>query len=103
MVDDGTCNYIADTPEETGLSEDLRGYMTNTLSRIWGHNFKGDETEPKDWASTGYSYRGQRVSQRDIMRLVRPLNKEHAQPLDTQPNSCSFNLRPDRFCNTLSV
>ena len=70
VVDDGTCNYIADTNEETGLSEDLRGYVTKTLSNVWSHNFKGDDTEPKDWGSTGYSYRGQRVSQRDIMRLV---------------------------------
>lgn len=69
-MDDGTCNYIADTSEETGLSEDLRGYVTKTLSNVWSHNFKGDDTEPKDWGSTGYSYRGQRVSQRDIMRLV---------------------------------
>ncbi len=71
VVDDGTCNYIADTSEETGLSEDLRGYMTKTLANVWSHNFKGDDTEPKDWGSTGYSYRGQKVSQRDIMRLVR--------------------------------
>ena len=70
VVDDGTCNYIANTNEETGLSEDLRGYVTKTLSNVWSHNFKGDDTEPKDWGSTGYSYRGQRVSQRDIMRLV---------------------------------
>lgn len=70
MVDDGTCNYIADTTEETGVTEDLRGYMTNTLAKIWSGNFKGDENEPKDWASTGYSYRGQKVSQRDISRLV---------------------------------
>ena len=70
MVDDGTCNYIADTNEETGMSEDLRGYVTKTLSNVWSHNFKGSDTEPKDWGSTGYSYRGQKVSQRDIMRLV---------------------------------
>ena len=71
VIDDGTCNYVAETTEETGLTEDLQGYVGNMLSRVWGHNFKGDETEPKDWASTGYSYSGQRVSKRDISRLVR--------------------------------
>ena len=70
VIDDGTCNYVSESTEETGLTEDLQGYVGNMLSRVWGHNFKGDETEPKDWASTGYSYSGQRVSKRDISRLV---------------------------------
>ena len=53
------------------MTEDLRTYVTGTLARVWGNNFKGDDTEPKDWGNLGYSYRGQRVSQRDISRLVR--------------------------------
>lgn len=73
VVDDGTCNYIADSTEETGMTEDLRSYMSNTVGRVFSSNFKGDSTEPKNWGSVGYSYRGQRVSQRDIMRLVRLL------------------------------
>lgn len=69
VVDDGTCNYIAESSEETGLTEDLKSYVTNTVSRVWNNNFKGDTTEPADYKSTGYSYSG-RVSQRDITRLV---------------------------------
>ena len=69
VVDDGTCNYIAEAVE-TGLTDDLRGYISDTLARVCSNNFKGDDTEPKDWASMGYSYRGERVSQLDIMRLV---------------------------------
>ena len=72
VVDDGTCNYIAESSEETGLTEDLKSYVTNTVSRVWNNNFKGDTTEPADYKSTGYSYSG-RVSQRDITRLVSPI------------------------------
>jgi hypothetical protein len=71
VVDSGTCNYIPDDTQETGMSETLGSYMSQTISRAFSNNFKGDETEPKDWGgNTGYSYRGERVSQRDIMRLL---------------------------------
>lgn len=74
VVDSGLCNYIADEPQETGMSENLGGYMAQTVSRVFSNNFKGDATEP-DWGgNTGYSYRGQRVSQRDITRLVSSLS-----------------------------
>ena len=73
VVDDGTCNYIAESSEETGLTEDLKSYVTKTVSRVWNNNFKGDSTEPSDYKSTGYSYSG-RVSQRDISRLVGPFH-----------------------------
>lgn len=52
------------------MTEDLRSYITGTLGSVFSNNFKGNSTEPKDWASMGYSYRGEPVSQRDIMRLV---------------------------------
>eukprot|EP00884_Botryococcus_braunii_P005403 jgi/Botrbrau1/14864/Bobra.0326s0010.1 len=71
IVDSGTCTYVEDG-EKALLSDDLKSYITSTLSKVFDSNpkVKGSTTEP-DWKDhTGYAYRGQPVSQRDISRLL---------------------------------
>ena len=66
IEDDGSCDFIP--AEGVPLSEGLRDYISNSLSSLWGGNFKSQD-EP-DWSGTGFNYTGDIVSQRDITRLV---------------------------------
>ncbi|KAK9807534.1 hypothetical protein WJX72_001898 [[Myrmecia] bisecta] len=68
-ADDGTCTYVFNEAGEEGHPESLHSYVTGTLSRLWGNNFKGDANEP-DWKGTEFNYGGEIVSQRDIQRLL---------------------------------
>lgn len=55
--------------------QSLQEYMTQAVARLFGHNFKGDEDEPKNWNSTGYAESWSRGSRREVQkrydRLVR--------------------------------
>lgn len=67
VEEDGTCNYIP--AEGVPLSEGLKGYISQSLSNLWGKNFEGGSSEP-NWEGTGFNNSGDIVSQRDITRLV---------------------------------
>ena len=45
----------------------MRDFVTTTLGSLFGN--KSDKTGP-NWEGTGYAYSGDKVSQRDIERLV---------------------------------
>eukprot|EP00887_Chlorella_sp_A99_P003008 scaffold9.g3008.t1 len=60
--------------DELTASEDsqLGEFVTTSIERVMGHNFKGDETEPA-WRSAGYkdSWKSQRDIRREYARLSR--------------------------------
>lgn len=70
---------IADTysfsPDGELLSTDTasQDYIIGAINRTFGHNFKGDENEPKTYFGSGYKARGrtQREIRREIDRLRR--------------------------------
>lgn len=67
--DSGTCTYLYEDPETGKKTEgDLRDFVTTTLGSLFGN--KSDNKGP-NWEGTGYAYSGDKVSQRDIERLVR--------------------------------
>lgn len=72
VTDDGSCIYTAEQLSGSG-SVSLQEFVRTSLDRVFGHNFVGDETEPKKYFSIGYSARGrtQRELRRDIDRLRR--------------------------------
>ena len=66
--DSGTCTYLYEDPETGKKTEgELREFVTTTLGSLFGN--KSDRTGP-NWEGTGYAYSGDKVSQRDIERLV---------------------------------
>ena len=68
VADSGTCTYLYEDPETGKKTEgDLRDFVTTTLGSLFGN--KGDSSGP-NWDGTGYAYSGDKVSQRDIERLV---------------------------------
>lgn len=50
--------------EDGGLQE----YMTTAVARLFGHNFTGDEGEPKEWSSAGYKESWGHGTTRDVQR-----------------------------------
>ncbi|KAI7838694.1 hypothetical protein COHA_007494 [Chlorella ohadii] len=59
---------IDEAPEggETPKQSEVGDVVTTTIQRVFGNNFKGDETEPKVWISGGYASRGRNRSQREL-------------------------------------
>lgn len=51
---------------EAPKQSEVGDVVTNTIARVFGNNFKGDETEPKQWISGGYASRGRSRSQREL-------------------------------------
>ncbi|EFN59582.1 expressed protein [Chlorella variabilis] len=41
-------------------------FVMTSIQRVFGNNFKGDDTEPKAWVSSGYAARGRNRSQRAL-------------------------------------
>ncbi|KAL4856753.1 hypothetical protein ACK3TF_002825 [Chlorella vulgaris] len=41
-------------------------FVMTSIQRVFGNNFKGDATEPKEWSSTGYQASGRHRSQRSL-------------------------------------
>ncbi len=69
ISDTGTCTYLYEDPETGKKTEgDLRDFVTTTVGSLFGGN-KSDTSGP-NWEGTGYAYSGDKVSQRDIERLV---------------------------------
>ncbi len=69
LSDSGTCTYLYEDPETGKKTEgDLRDFVTTTVGSLFGGN-KSDTSGP-NWEGTGYAYSGDKVSQRDIERLV---------------------------------
>ena len=68
ISDTGTCTYLYEDPETGKKTEgDLRNFVTTTVGSLFGN--KSDTSGP-NWEGTGYAYSGDKVSQRDIERLV---------------------------------
>lgn len=68
VSDSGTCTYLYEDPETGKKKEgELRDFVTTTLGSLFGN--KSDNSGP-NWEGTGYAYSGDKVSQRDIERLV---------------------------------
>lgn len=42
-----------ETTHDACRQTDMGDVVTSTIQRVFGNNFKGDETEPKTWISTG--------------------------------------------------
>ncbi|KAL0042647.1 hypothetical protein WJX79_006403 [Trebouxia sp. C0005] len=69
ISDSGTCTYLYEDPETGKKTEgDLRDFVTTTVGSLFGN--KSDKSGP-NWEGTGYAYSGDKVSQRDIERLLR--------------------------------
>lgn len=51
---------------EAPKESEVGNVVTSTIQRVFGNNFKGDETEPKKWISAGYASRGRHRSQRAL-------------------------------------
>ena len=68
ISDSGACTYLYEDPETGKKTEgDLRDFVTTTVGSLFGN--KSDTSGP-NWEGTGYAYSGDKVSQRDIERLV---------------------------------
>lgn len=48
--------------QEAGVDQ----FVMTSIQRVFGNNFKGDDTEPKAWVSSGYAARGRNRSQRAL-------------------------------------
>ncbi|KAL3144487.1 hypothetical protein ABBQ32_004227 [Trebouxia sp. C0010 RCD-2024] len=69
VSDSGTCTYLYEDPQTGKKTEgELRDFVTTTLGSLFGN--KSDNSGP-NWEGTGYAYSGDKVSQRDIERLLR--------------------------------
>ena len=62
-LDDGSCVY-----EPGAEPVELKNYLEGAVERVFGNQFKGDETEP-EWALTSFS--GEIKSQREIEKMVK--------------------------------
>eukprot|EP00210_Caulerpa_lentillifera_P002813 g2687.t1 len=62
-VDDGSCVY-----EPGKTPTDLKNYLGGAVERVFGNQFKGDDTEPAEFPLTSFS--GEIKSQREIERML---------------------------------
>lgn len=71
QVDDGTCEYIIQEPGKEQYTGTLGSYISDALGSVFGSNFSNsDKASAADFENTTFSYGGQKVSQRDIQRLL---------------------------------
>ena len=66
-IDDGSCVY-----DPNSEPMELQNYLAGALERVFGNQFKGDDTEPQ-WAMTPFS--GEIKSQREIEKMVRGIKE----------------------------
>ncbi|KAL4434611.1 hypothetical protein ABPG77_002734 [Micractinium sp. CCAP 211/92] len=50
-------------------------FIMSSIQRVFGNNFKGDESEPKAWVSTGYASSGRHRSQRALRQEYERLQR----------------------------
>ncbi|KAL4447476.1 hypothetical protein ABPG75_004695 [Micractinium tetrahymenae] len=60
---DDTTTYKGNLVGEEGS---VGAFILSSIQRVFGHNFKGDESEPRQWVSTGYASSGRHRSQRAL-------------------------------------
>lgn len=69
-IDDGSCEY-----DPNAKPVELKNYLEGAVERVFGNQFKGDDTEP-EWAVSSFS--GEIKSQREIEKMVCCLSCAHS-------------------------
>jgi hypothetical protein len=70
-VDDGTCEFVITDPDGKEYTGTLGDYISGALGSVFGSNFSNsDKATTADFDNTTFSYGGDKVSQRDIQRLL---------------------------------
>jgi len=64
--EDATTYKFDDKGNLVGEEDSVGHFVMTSIQRVFGNNFKGDESEPKDWASGGYKASGRHRSQRAL-------------------------------------
>lgn len=73
---DDTTTYKFDAGGNlVGEEGSVGSFIMGSIQRVFGHNFKGDESEPKAWVSTGYSSSGRHRSQRHLRQEYERLQR----------------------------
>jgi len=72
-LEDGTCTYVFEPEGAEKYKGTVGGFISQTLASVWGSNFEhktDSDHKPANFENTTYTWGGDKVSQRDITRLL---------------------------------